>query len=99
MKKLLLMACLIATQAKGQFAATGKTDTVQCYFLTSYKTVNCTPSCTQGWIVRNEMRYFGDPMPPGNYDTYYEAAEIYLDYYKKPIPANVIVWQFKIKEK
>lgn len=97
MKYLLSLILLASLPGYGQemhsYRPTGKFDTVRYSILVSIKPTNDV-KIIDGWAIREIHKYYGDPMPPGNYRDY-EVIVRYLDERKKPLPKEVIVWMAK----
>jgi hypothetical protein len=77
------------------YRETGKLDTVRAQILIT-TCDNCPAKSIIGYAERKQKKYFGDPMPPGNYDDIYIVIR-YLDYRKNPLPKSTTVWQAIIR--
>lgn len=53
---------------------------------------NCASKSTNGYFVRQKQSYWGDRMPPGNYDDYWSIIG-HLNREKEPFKKGIIVWQ------
>jgi hypothetical protein len=74
---------------------TGKLDTVKAVLLIT-DCDNCQSKSITAFAVREQSAYFGDRMPPGNYDDYW-SVKSYLDNKKKPFPSAITIWDCRLK--
>jgi len=74
---------------------TGSLDTVKAVLLIT-DCDNCQSKSVTAFAIREKNTYYGDRMPPGNYDDYW-SVKSYLDDKKKAFPSATTIWDCRLK--
>ncbi len=98
---LLFLFVLPASSLRAQYRPTGVNDTVEVYAQTSFANTPFSNVVVRMiYMVRNEVEFIGDKMDggiPNRYAPHFESTYIFLDENKKPLPKDIIIWDYKLK--